>query len=95
MTTLPDPPEVLTALLAEPVMNGLREWLAAIYDAGREAAATPPPPAYITPEEAADILRCSVAHVRRLYKRGDLTRHGGRRVLLDRQEVVAHAARIA
>ncbi len=96
MRGVPDPPKVLTALLAPPVIDGLCEWLIAICAAGDLAASAEPVPEFITPQEAADLARCSVGHIRRLYMRGDLTRHGaGRRVLLSREEVMAHAAQIA
>ena len=64
-----------------------------LVEPGGGTAPGSPGPSCITPEEAAHILRCSVGHIRRLYKRGDLTRHGAdRRVLLSRTEVMTRAA---
>lgn len=49
-------------------------------------------PTLLTPEEAAEIARCSVKTVRRAYATGALTayrRRGSRAVLLDRRDILA------
>jgi excisionase family DNA binding protein len=53
-----------------------------------------PTPTLLTPEEAAEIGRCSVKTVRRAYARGDLAAHrrrGSRAILLDKADVIAWA----